>query len=153
MCCLSAETLAHLQSLCALFVEAKPRVRDQVSRAYDLVVSESVWPSPFFDGAVVALGSDGVTEYEVDANLCSCQAFERGKLCYHRIARRLFKVAHLAEARQEAQRVAAAARTRLTRKPSLHAGLGARTKTLHDLNAKRAAALPLASVTPIRRHH
>src|SRR5690242_4218700 len=89
----SASTLAHLQSLCARFAQERPRTRDQVSRAYDLVVSESVWPCPHFEDGVYVLSSDGKTEYQVGPKMCECRAFDNDLLCVHRIARRLYLVA------------------------------------------------------------
>lgn len=148
---LSAETLAHLQSLCARLVESKPNLRHQVSRAYDLLVSGGIWPCAFFDDGAVALSSNGVTEYMVGPGFCECPAGEVGRLCYHRLARRMMWVASAEEAREETQRLVAAKRGRLTKKSSQSAQLGARTRALHDQNAQRLASLPLASVSPIRR--
>lgn len=134
----SAQTLAALQSLCARFVESKPKARSQVSRAYDLVISGGVRPCPFFEDSVMALSSDGVSEYQVGPGCCECRAFENEMLCVHRIARRLFLVAQQKEA------------ARPKKRPSLNQQLSKHTKALHKENARRVSRLPIAPIIPIR---
>jgi len=138
----SAQTLAHLQSLCAKFAQAKPKARDQISRAYDLVVTGSVRPDPFFDDSVLAMSSKGDVEYQVGPGFCECAAYENEMLCLHRIARRLFLVAIEKEAEVSAPPK--------KRQPSLKTQLRRHTKALHKENAKRATRLPIAPVIPIR---
>lgn len=138
---MTPRTLATLQSLCAKFAQAKPRARDQISRAYDLVVSGSVRPDPFFDDSVLVLSSEGVREYQVGPGCCECLAFDNDMLCLHRIARRLYFVATKKEAEVPQPK---------KRKPSLNTLLRRHTKKFHKENAKRVSRLPLAPVIPIR---
>lgn len=154
---LSSDTLAYLQSLCARFAEDKPSAHSQITRAYDLVVEGGLWPCPFFadDGGMVALSSDGVTEYQVGPNFCECRAGETGHLCYHRIARSLWLKAQKEEKRQA--RVAAAAKASPDRKGTFAVykpepnDLSRHTAKLHQKNAKAVEALHLADVLPFRQ--
>lgn len=134
----SAPTLAHLQHLIAQFFETHPLLRRQLSRAYDLVVSGGVRPCAEMSGAFLVLSSNGVTEYKTTANLCECAAGEAGRLCYHRIARRLFAVAHQLEAKRPAS------------KP-LAKGLKNHCKELHDQNQSMIERLSIAPVIPLHR--
>ena len=132
----SATTLAHLQSLIARFYETHPQLRRQLSRAYDLVVSGGVRSCPEMSGAFEVLSSNGVTTSRVTANLCECAAGEAGRLCYHRIARRLFVVAKQQEAKK-------------TPSKPLSKGLGAHCQKLHKTNQEMIERLPLAEVVSI----
>lgn len=133
---LAVSTIVYLSNFCAKFVAFHPHLRPQVTKAYDLVVSGGISPCAFFEEDVFALSSNGVTEYRVMPNQCECPAGERGVLCYHRFARRLWFIA------QEREVITSKPAPRASAKP-LTKALGNHCQKLHTQNAQAARALTL----------
>lgn len=63
--------------------------RDQIDRALELIeVEGAVVPSDHRDGAYIVQGRNG--RYFADGNVCTCDAIQFDKQCYHNAAARIW---------------------------------------------------------------
>jgi hypothetical protein len=86
-----------LKGIAAEMTARHPRLRRHVERAVALLERKGLWldaTCPLSESAYIARSSDGTREYQVLAGHCSCEAGLRGRLCYHRVARRIKEVAY-----------------------------------------------------------
>jgi hypothetical protein len=80
-----------------------PRLAPQIAKAVQMIEASRLWldlDCPIAEAGYLATSSDGSREYQVLAGYCTCEAGLRGRLCYHRTARRIKEVAY---ERQRAQ--------------------------------------------------
>jgi hypothetical protein len=89
------ELATDLKGIAAEMAACHPHLRRHIERAVALLERKGLWldaTCPLNESAYIARSSDGTREYQVLAGHCSCEAGLRGRLCYHRVARRLREI-------------------------------------------------------------
>ena len=84
-----------IKGIAAEMTARHPHLRAQIAKAVELLERKGLWldpTCPLAEDAYIARSSDGRREYQVLAGHCTCEAGIRGRLCYHRVARRLREV-------------------------------------------------------------
>jgi hypothetical protein len=135
-----------LTEIATRLADAYPALAKYIAKAADLVAKGEIWEDtddPFGDAFLARSQSRPDLTYMVARNFCACDAGQRERLCYHRVARRLLLIFRAQLAAEEAKAapapaVAVVLTPQKIRRPTVRASLRMLGKHLTALAEKQA---------------